>query len=119
MEQVPVLELGQQEPEQGSKREKELVIEESAGNGLSLEQEVAGTETAHAYTYSAQEVLRHKDFARLTPEELVDNILDLLSDEVKREGFASSAGKLSVPDAGRRLAEEVIKLVVERRDGKT
>ena len=69
---VPGFGLARQEPEPRPQRERELVIEESAGNGLSPEQDPAGTETARVYTYSALEVLRHRDFARLTPEELVE-----------------------------------------------
>jgi uncharacterized protein with von Willebrand factor type A (vWA) domain len=69
---VPVFGLGKQEPEPRSQREKELVIEESAGHGPSPEQDLSGTETAHVYTYSALEVLRQKDFAKLTPEELAE-----------------------------------------------
>jgi uncharacterized protein with von Willebrand factor type A (vWA) domain len=69
---VPVFGPGKQEPEPRPQREKELVIEESPGHGPNPKQDPAGTETAHVYTYSAQEVLRQKDFAKLTPEELVE-----------------------------------------------
>ncbi len=69
---VPILGLVEPEPGPRPQQEKECLIEESPGRGPSPEQDPAGTETARVYTYSALEVLRHKDFARLTPEERVE-----------------------------------------------
>ncbi|MFQ5612778.1 MAG: VWA domain-containing protein [Anaerolineae bacterium] len=53
----------------------ELVPKEEGGGGNGSEDEPSEPELETVYTYSAREVLRHKDFVDLTPEEL---------DEVKR-----------------------------------
>jgi uncharacterized protein with von Willebrand factor type A (vWA) domain len=69
---VPHLSLGRPEPGDDSPEEEGAILDERLGNGLSPELAPAGTEGDRSLAYSAQEVLRHKDFAELTPEELVE-----------------------------------------------
>jgi uncharacterized protein with von Willebrand factor type A (vWA) domain len=71
-QELSLLSLGGRQPEADPRLEKKIGLYESAGNGLSPEQESTGSETAALQTYSAQEVLRYKDFAKLTAEELTE-----------------------------------------------
>jgi uncharacterized protein with von Willebrand factor type A (vWA) domain len=71
-EDLPLLSLGRQQPSPDPGREEQVPLHESAGNGLSAELESTESETAAYQTYSAQEVLRHKDFAKLSAEELAE-----------------------------------------------
>ena len=64
--------LGGREPELQPPSEEESNLDRRLGNDPSVEEEPAGSDTAADQAYSAQEVLRYKDFAKLTPEELAE-----------------------------------------------
>lgn len=56
-----------------------------------------------------------KEEKSLSEEDLAKEVLDILHDAPRRESMARSAARLSVPEAGMILAEEVIKLAKKRQ----
>ena len=67
------LNLGRQKATpQPQAEEKEVTLRESVAEGPTPEQESDEAETGTVQSYSALELLRHKDFAHLTPAELAE-----------------------------------------------
>jgi uncharacterized protein with von Willebrand factor type A (vWA) domain len=71
-DKAPHPNLGVREPEPRPTLVEELELDKRPSNDQSLEAELAGSDSAADRTYSPQEVLRDKDFAKLTPEELAE-----------------------------------------------
>ena len=69
-QEQPVLAGPQHEPDPSPEEEADL--DRQLGEGQSPEGERSASHSAADYAYSAQEMLRAKDFAKLTPEELVE-----------------------------------------------
>jgi uncharacterized protein with von Willebrand factor type A (vWA) domain len=67
---LPALDGRQPGPDSSS--EEETNLDRQVGDSQSLEGEPSASQTAADYAYSAHEVLRSKDFAKLTPEELAE-----------------------------------------------
>jgi len=64
--------LDGRQPEPDSSPEEESNLDRRVGDNQSLKGEPSESQTAADHAYSAQEVLRSKDFAKLTPEELAE-----------------------------------------------
>jgi UDP-N-acetylglucosamine--N-acetylmuramyl-(pentapeptide) pyrophosphoryl-undecaprenol N-acetylglucosamine transferase len=69
---------------------------------------------SNAKYFSESGAAIYKEEKDLSAGGLAKEVLDVLSDNERRERISRAAGNLSVPEAGRKLAEEVIKLAEGR-----
>jgi uncharacterized protein with von Willebrand factor type A (vWA) domain len=69
---VPMLGFGPQASESHPSDENHVVLKDGAHSNLLDDQDAAAAGSVDARVYSAQEVLRHKDFSQLEPDELVE-----------------------------------------------
>ncbi|MEA3489131.1 MAG: undecaprenyldiphospho-muramoylpentapeptide beta-N-acetylglucosaminyltransferase [Candidatus Omnitrophota bacterium] len=77
----------------------------------------ANNQRSNAVYFSRAGAAVYREENDLTAEGLAGEILDVLTDSERRERMSEIAKKLSVPDAGARLAKEVIKLAGKRKKG--
>ncbi len=69
---------------------------------------------SNAKYFSESGAAIYKEEKDISASGLAKEVLDVLGDSEKRESISKAAGSLSVPEAGRKLAEEVIKLAGKR-----
>ena len=65
---------------------------------------------SNAIYFSEAGAAIHKEENDILPKELAEEIMGILADEKRRRSLSEAAKNLSVPNAARQLAEEVVKL---------
>ncbi|MGB3114151.1 MAG: UDP-N-acetylglucosamine--N-acetylmuramyl-(pentapeptide) pyrophosphoryl-undecaprenol N-acetylglucosamine transferase, partial [Candidatus Omnitrophota bacterium] len=75
---------------------------------------IKNNQRQNAMYFSQKGAAVYKEEAELSPDVLADAVIGILEDNEKKRLMSEAAGSLSEPAAGKKLAEEIIKLAKER-----